>query len=227
MSPDVIDRYEIETKIGRSPISVVLRAYDPQLARHVAIKRLSFETLPDPASRAEYERKVLLISSVNHPAIVPVYQIFDQAGQLNIVMQHMPDGTLEDKLKNGPLSDQEATLILGRLAPALDAIHNAGCIHGDLKPSNVLFDENGEACLSDYCIPEIVKAFFPKREWMIFGPPGYLSPELLRRESSIHRSSDIYMLGVLFFEVLTGKLPYHANSILLWLFNITFFLYLI
>jgi len=193
-------------------MATVFHAYDPRFRRDVAIKVLPREFLHDPAFRARFEREAQTIASLEHPAIVPVYDFGEEDGQPFIVMRLMPNGSLNDRLKNGPLSLEEAARIFSRLAPALDEAHARGIIHRDLKPGNILFDQREEPYLSDFGIAKLTEASGTFTGSAIIGTPAYMSPEQAKGERSIDGRSDLYALGAILFETLTGKLPYEADT---------------
>ncbi|RMD52355.1 MAG: serine/threonine protein kinase, partial [Candidatus Thermofonsia bacterium] len=116
-------------------MSTVYLAHDPHFDRLVAIKLLPHELLHHPTFRRRFEREAKIVASLDHPAIVPVYDFGEEQGQPFLVMRHMTGGSLADKVKNGPIGVAEAARIFLRLAPALDEVHNRGVVHRDLKPS--------------------------------------------------------------------------------------------
>lgn len=209
-----LDRYEIREIIGRGGMATVYAAYDPHFEREVAIKVLPPEFLNDWQFRARFEREARTIAGLEHPAIVPVYDFGEFEGRLFLVMRLMSGGSLADKIKGGPLSLTEAVRIIGRLAPALDAAHAKGLIHRDLKPANILFDRWGEPYVSDFGIVKVVD----DQEMMltipggIVGTPAYMSPEQVEARQTLDGRSDIYALGCILFEMLTGQLPYKADT---------------
>lgn len=209
-----IDRYEIKQEIGRGGMAAVYRAYDPRFSRDVAIKVLPPEFFQDAQFRARFEREARVVASLEHPAIVPVYDYGEYDGRLFLVMRLMSGGSLAAKLKGGPLPLKEAVRILGRLAPALDAAHAQGLVHRDLKPANILFDRWGEPYISDFGIVKVVDDTETALTMAggIVGTPAYMSPEQVQSKAAIDGRSDIYALGCILFEMLTGRLPYQANT---------------
>jgi hypothetical protein len=204
-----IQGYEILREIGRGGMSRLLLAYDPARRRHVAIKLLPAEYLNDLGARARFEQEAQLIAALEHEAIVPVYEYGADQGQPYLVMAYMPNGSLADRLAHGPLPPDQAGEVLARLAGALHCAHQQGIIHRDLKPSNVLFDRDGNAFLADFGI-----ALQSGSTWqrdMASGTPAYMSPEQARREAAVEARSDVYSLGVIVFEMLTGSLPFEGE----------------
>lgn len=213
MSPDKIGRYEIKSELGQGGMATVFKAYDPSFERDVAIKVLPHAFLHDPQFRTRFEREAKMVAMLEHPAIVPVYDFGEQEGQPFIVMRYMSGGSLADCIKQGPLSVEDTHRLLARLAPALDAAHARGIIHRDLKPGNVLFDQYRNAFLSDFGIArQFQDGGMTLTGTAIVGTPAYMSPEQIQGEKDIDGRSDIYALGILAYQMLTGQTPYNADT---------------
>jgi serine/threonine-protein kinase len=212
MMPHQIGRYEIKSELGRGGMASVYLAYDPAFKREVAVKVLPREFLHDPAFRTRFEREAQIIGTLEHPAIVPVYDFGEDNGQPYIVMRYMAGGSLSDRIKRGPLSLSETARILRRIGPALDEAHRRGIIHRDLKPGNILFDQYDEAYLSDFGIAKLAESGSTLTGSGVIGTPAYMSPEQASGEPDIDARSDIYSLGAIVFEMLSGMLPYHADT---------------
>lgn len=212
MIPEQIGRYEVKSLIGQGGMATVFLAHDPRFRRDVAVKVLPEQLLANPIFRARFEREAQTIASLEHPAIVPVYDFGDEGGQPYLVMRYMPGGSLSDRLKDGPLSLSETVEILSRLAPALDAVHAHGIIHRDLKPANILFDQYGNSFLSDFGIARLTEATTNLTGEAIIGTPAYMSPEQVRGDEGLDGRSDIYALGAILFEMLTGQQPFQATT---------------
>ncbi len=214
MLPNNIDRYQIQEEIGRGGMATVLKAYDPRFQRDVAIKLLPREFLHDAQFRARFQREAQTIAALEHPAIVPVYDFGDADGQLFLVMRLMSGGSLADRLEKGPIPIAETARIFERLAPALDSAHSKGIIHRDLKPGNILFDEWSNPYLADFGIAKLIAGSSTALTATggLVGTPAYMSPEQVRGVDKLDGRSDIYAMGVILFQMLTGKLPYNANT---------------
>ena len=212
MAPTHIGRYEIRGELGRGGMATVYHGYDPRFKRDVAIKTLPREFLHDPGFRARFEREAQTIASLEHPAIVPVYDFGEENDQPFIVMRLMTGGSLVDRLRRGPLPLSEAARILSILAPALDEAHTHGVIHRDLKPGNILFDGRDQPYLSDFGIAKLTETSVAFTATGIIGTPAYMSPEQARGDRDIDGRSDLYALGAILFEALTGQMPYHADT---------------
>ncbi len=209
--PNKIGRYEVVAELGRGGMATVYHARDPRFQRDVAIKVLPREFLHDDTFRLRFEREAQAIAALDHPAIVSVFDFGEEGGQPYLVMRHMTGGSLSDHIRRGPLSVAEAGAILSRVASALDAAHRQGIIHRDIKPSNILFDRYGEVYLADFGIVKMTEATAQLTGSGIVGTPGYMAPELARA-GNVSPLIDVYALGVTLFQMLTGRLPFDADT---------------
>ncbi len=212
--PEAIGRYRIEKELGQGGMSVVYLARDPYMKRRVAIKILPRHYAAENGFLLRFQREAQVIASLEHPAIVPVHDFGEQDGQPYIVMRFMPGGSLADRLKRGPLGLAEAARILDRLAPALDEAHAQGIIHRDLKPGNILFDQCDRAYLCDFGLVKFseISATPLTSSGGVVGTPAYMSPEQARGVATLDGRTDVYSLGVIFYEMLAGALPYKAET---------------
>lgn len=207
-----IGRYEVVKEIGRGGMATVYEALDPAVSRRVAIKMLPAELLHDPAFRARFEREAKTIATLEHTAIVPVYDFGEHEGQPYFVMRLMSGNSLVNRLAQGPLSLPEVVHIVSRVASALDEAHRREIVHRDLKPGNILFDSHGEPFLADFGISKLSQSTATLTGNAIVGTPAYMSPEQGQGEQDIDRRSDIYSLGIIIFEMLTGRVPFEADT---------------
>jgi serine/threonine-protein kinase len=212
MAEKIIGRYEVRAEIGRGGMAVVYLGYDPTFRRQVAIKVLPHQWLENNLLRARFEREARAIAALEHPAIVPVHDFGEQDGQPFLVMRYMPGGSLSQRIQRGALPLGEASDIVRQLAPALDAVHARGIVHRDLKPANILFDAYGNPALSDFGIAQFSEATLDLTGDAVIGTPSYMSPEQVRSDASIDGRSDLYALGVILYEMLTGQQPYRAAT---------------
>ena len=193
-------------------MSTVYLARDPVFEREVALKLLPREFLHDPTFIARFSREAKAIANIEHSAIVPVYDFGEEQGQPFLVLRHMTGGSLSDRLKQGRLSIEEAEKIISRLARALNEAHQRGMIHRDIKPGNVLFDQYGDAFLTDFGIVKLTQETATYTGGAIVGTPAYMSPEQARGDRDIDARSDVYALGAMLFEMLTGRPPYESET---------------
>lgn len=213
MAPSTIDRYLVKSEVGRGGMATVFQAEDPRFGRDVAIKVLPREFLHDPTFRERFEREARTVALLEHPAIVPVYDYGEDDGQPFLVMRYMTGGTLSDRIKSdGAFTLLEVSRILNRVGAALDGAHLKGLVHRDLKPGNILFDQYDEPYLSDFGIVKLAESASSLTASGAIGTPAYMSPEQAYGERDIDGRSDIYSLGVIVFEMLTGRALYEADT---------------
>ena len=211
MDAGKFSRYELREELGRGGMATVYRAYDPLFEREVALKILKQELLENVHLRERFERETKIIAKLEHAAIVPVYDVGNDNNQLFFVMRYMAGGSLVERIQNRSLSLSEIAHIIQRVAAALDYAHNKGVIHRDLKPGNILFDEYNNAYISDFGIAKLAHASVKLTNSGIIGTPTHMSPEQAMGEE-VDGRSDIYSLGVILFEMLSGKTPYEATT---------------
>jgi serine/threonine-protein kinase len=213
MIPEKIGRYLIKAELGRGGMSTVYLAHDPLFDRDVAVKLLPLELSHQGTFRKRFEREAKVVAGLEHIAIVPVYDFGEENGQPFLVMRFMPGGSLAERLNQGALPPAQAAEILCRLAPALDEVNARGVVHRDLKPSNILFDQRGHAYISDFGTVKMMRGSTRlTNTGGAVGTPAYMSPEQIQGELALDGRSDIYTLGIILFEMLTGKHPYQTNT---------------
>jgi serine/threonine protein kinase len=212
MSLQQIGRYEIKSEIGRGGMATVYLAFDPRFKREVAVKVLPSEFLHNVQFRTRFEREAHAIASLEHPAIVPVYDYGEEQNQPFLVMRYMPGGSLAEKIEGGPIPLGEATRIIQVLAEGLDEAHANKIIHRDLKPANILFDKHRNPYLSDFGIAKLVEETGTLTGAALIGTPAYMSPEQAKGDQEIDHRSDIYSLGAILFQMLSGKQPFEAKT---------------
>ncbi|HUF39491.1 MAG TPA: serine/threonine-protein kinase [Anaerolineales bacterium] len=212
MEKTQIGRYVIKGEIGRGGMASVYHAHDPRFDRDVAVKILPIALTHDPQFRVRFEREAKTIGLLEHPAIVPVYDFGEDDGTPYIVMRMMTGGSLSERLEEGPLTAQEAESIISRIGQALDVAHSKGIIHRDLKPGNILFDQYGNAFLSDFGIARLSEGGSTLTGSQIIGTPAYMSPEQIQGDRQIDGRSDIYALGIILFHILTKDMPFKADT---------------
>lgn len=206
-----VGRYEIKAELGRGGMATVYRAYDPTFEREVALKILPRELMHDEQFTVRFAREAKIIARLEHAAIVPVYDVGEDEEQPYFVMRMMTGGSLSDRMKDGAFSVEETARVVLRVAAALDYAHSKGIIHRDLKPGNILFDEADDPYISDYGIAKLAQSQTNVTGSSIIGTPAYMSPEQGQGED-IDSRSDIYSLGVIIYEMLSGVVPYQANT---------------
>ncbi len=211
MTLENIGPYEIKAELGRGGMATVYRAYDPRVDREVAIKVLPREMLHDPQFHVRFEREIKMVAKLEHPAIVPIYDVGDIDGQPYYVMRLMSGGTLSDWIEKGGFSIEDTARIIERLASGLAYAHKKGVIHRDLKPGNILFDQNGDPYLSDFGVAKFMDVAQNLTGSAVIGTPAYMSPEQAQ-SGEVDARSDVYGLGAIIYEMLSGSQPYSAET---------------
>jgi serine/threonine protein kinase len=215
MAKVMINHYEVRGKLGRGGMANVVLAFDTHLEREVAIKLLDSYFARDESFAARFEREAKAITSLEHSHIVPVYDYGHYKGLPFLVMRYMKGGSLGKFLRDGPLSVGKASRVIERVASALDYAHAHGLVHRDLKPDNILFDHEGLAFLADFGIVKIAETSTTYTQTgNTLGTPAYMSPEQAKAVTEIDGRSDIYSLGVILYEMLTGDIPYKSDTTL-------------
>ena len=217
MTPDlpagstIAGRYAVGEVIGRGGMGEVRAGHDLRLDRDVAVKLLNPDVVALPKARERFEAEARAAARLTHPNIVVVYDSGEHEGVLFLVMERLPGRTLADELSRGSLSVERVRSVGADVLAALGAAHNAGVVHRDLKPGNVLLAADGTAKVADFGIAKAVGDVDLTTTGILLGTPAYLSPEQLDGEVATP-ASDIYSVGVLLYEALAGTKPFASGS---------------
>jgi serine/threonine-protein kinase len=205
------DELQLGALLGQGGFAAVFRAHDPFLERDVAIKVLDPALAVDAALEEQFLHEARTIAAAEHPHIVPLYSANATGGLLYLVMRLLPGRSLEDRIAEGKLPTAEAARIALECARALAAAHAVGVVHRDIKPANILLDANGNATVTDFGIALVTSR--PARELAgsTAGTPHYMSPEQSLGEQ-VDGRSDVYALGVVLYEMLTGTRPFTGRN---------------
>src|SRR5215204_384665 len=211
--PRIDDRYEPGDLLGGGGMAEVYLAHDQVLGRDVALKILRGQYANEEGFVERFRREAKNAAALNHPNVV---QVYDQGstgdGTYYIAMEYVPGVTLAERLKReGPLEPGEAAGVAARVAEALAVAHERGIIHRDIKPQNVLLTASGGAKVADFGIARAASAETVTETSLILGTASYMSPEQVRGER-VGPQSDLYSLGVVLYEMLTGRLPHEASD---------------
>ena len=206
--------YRIIEPVGRGGMASVFKAYEASLDRYIALKVLPPEFLHDPTFAERFRREAQTVARLEHPQIIPIfaYDIDTETGTPWMAMRLISGGSLSQRIKRGRLAPAESARILKEVADALDYAHSAGVIHRDVKPQNVLLDDAGRVYLADFGIAKMVESTAHMTQTgMITGTPQYMAPEQALGKS-IDKSIDIYALGIVAYELFTGRVPFSADT---------------
>jgi len=203
-------QYNLVKEIGLGGMGVVYEAVDRSLERRVAVKRMRDEIRMDPRDRQRFVNEARLVAQLHHPNIVDIYGIVEDGADVYLVFEFVAGRTLSDFLKDGPLEFSNARRVLREMAAAVEHAHGRGVIHRDLKPSNVMLTPEGRVKVMDFGIARQAKDAMTRRSAAstntIAGTPPYMAPE--QEQGTVRKESDVYALGVCFYEMLTGQLPF-------------------
>jgi serine/threonine protein kinase len=206
---ETLGQYRLTKELGKGGFATVYRALQPALNRHVAIKILHPEYVRDQRALRRFKREALAVARLNHPNIVTVFDYGEHEGRAYLVMEYIEGSTLKGRLGK-PVSYTQALELVTAVASALDYAHSKGLIHRDIKPANILFTHEGRIVLSDFGIVRLADDQSSLTRGVI-GTPYYMSPEqALGRE--VDGRTDLYSLGIVLFEMLTGRVPFKGES---------------
>jgi len=206
-----IGSYHVVAKIGRGGMATVYRAYHPGLDRYVAIKVLPDLLADDPASQQRFQQEARSVARLKHPNILEVFDFGYEDGLAYLVLELVEGGTLADRVGR-PMELREAVGLLEQLAGALDHAHARGILHRDLKPSNILLREDGTPVLADFGLARMLGSLHRMTQrGTVMGTPEYMSPEQASDEP-MGPASDIYSFAVVAYEMLTGRVPFQADT---------------
>lgn len=203
--------YRLLEESGRGAFSVVWRGHQPSVDREVAIKQIRAELASQPDFIRRFEAEARLVAGIEHPHIVPLIDFWRDPDSAYLVMRWMSGGTLERRLDDGWLSVDETLRLASQVGGALTVAHRQGVVHRDVKTANILFDDHGNAFLGDFGIAVREDGGGGAAAGLSLGTPAYAAPEQVRREP-LGPQADVFSLGVVLFECLTGELPYGGLS---------------
>jgi WD40 repeat protein len=207
-------KYLLRRALGAGGMGVIWEAEDPAVRRLVALKMIRGFAFATKADKLRFRTEVNAAAQLDHPHIVPVYEVSEAEGQPYFTMKLLEGGSLSERLKAGALDAREAAGLMEKLARAVQHAHERGVLHRDLKPGNVLFDKAGEPFLTDFGLAKLVDV-----EQVLtlshaqVGTPQYMSPEQARgRTRDVTTASDVWALGAMLYQMLTGRLPFPGQT---------------
>ena len=202
---------EIIELIGHGGMGVVFKARQPKLDRFVALKLLPQALAGDAAFAERFNREAKVLARLNHPEIVTVYDFGQSGGFYYLLMEFVDGVNLRQAMQAGHFSPQQALYLVPKICEALQFAHDEGILHRDIKPENILLDTRGRVKIADFGIAKLMgearESVSLTASGMVVGTPHYMAPEQLEHPQDVDQRADIYSLGVVFYEMLTGELP--------------------
>lgn len=207
----IAGRYEVGEVIGTGGMGQVRAGHDTKLDRPVAIKLLRRELVEQPDLKARFESEAKAAARITHPNVVGVFDTGEHEEVPYIVMELLSGRTLADEVGEGPLEVERVKRIGLEILSALEASHHQGILHRDLKPGNVLLAKDGSVKVADFGVAKIIEGMDITMAGTMIGTPSYLAPERVNGESAT-TSSDVYSVGVVLYELLSGQRPFEADT---------------
>ncbi len=210
MVGQTISHYKITAKLGEGGMGVVYKAQDTKLERTVALKFLAAHALEDPEYKARFVREAKAAARLDHQNVCPVYEIDEVDGETFIAMAFLEGQTLKNKIAERPLKLDEVFDVAVQTAQGLQVAHGKEIVHRDIKPANLMLTTEGQVKIMDFGLAQLAEQSRLTKTAMILGTPAYMSPEQARREPT-DRRTDIWSLGVVIYEMVTGRLPFEGE----------------
>lgn len=204
--------YELLAEIARGGMGVVFRARQVSLNRAVALKMILGGDLATAESVNRFRREAAAAAHLDHPNIVPVFEVGEHDGLHYFSMKLVRGGSLADRIHRGPMPQSEVATLMAKIARAIAFAHQRGVLHRDLKPGNILVDEDSEPHITDFGLAKLLSADGGNANTRVVGTPSYLAPEQLDGAVAFTPAADIYSLGVILYEMLSGRLPFQGST---------------
>jgi tRNA A-37 threonylcarbamoyl transferase component Bud32 len=202
---------EISARIGAGGMGAVYKARQPRIDRWVALKILSLDPADDPTFAERFRREAVVLARLDHPNVVKLYDFGERDGLFYLLLEFVDGPNLRTLMKQGLLEPKQALGVVPQMCEALQFAHDEGIVHRDIKPENVLLDAKGRVKIADFGLAKLVDADARDVSLtevdQIVGTPHYMAPEQIRGSREVDHRADIYSLGVVFYEMLTGELP--------------------
>lgn len=226
--PDTIAHYRLHEKLGEGGTGIVFRAWDQQLQRSVALKIILDRRLWNTTSADRFKSEAAMLAQIQHPQIVQIFEIGEEAGRPYLALEYLAGGDLASVLRNQPQHFEDSARLMMQLARAVHHAHQQGIIHRDLKPSNILMAQlpiknkpdqyrplqNLEIKIADFGLAKRMEVDGITETGVVLGTPGYMAPESLKQRPEQHAPTmDVYSLGAILYELLTGRPPFRGETI--------------
>ncbi len=208
-APTKIGRYEIVGELGRGAMGIVYKGFDPNIDRTVAIKTIQLNA-DNKETIERFRREARAAGGLSHPGIVTIYDAGEDQGVFYIAMEFVEGETLQSVIARGPLTVEEATAVMNEIGSALDLAHARQIVHRDIKPANIMI-AGGHAKVMDFGVAKMASST-ATATGMVIGTPSYMSPEGVKG-LPVDGRADIFSLGVVLYEMLTGRRPFQGDSI--------------
>jgi serine/threonine-protein kinase len=207
-----LGKYQLIAEIGRGSFGTVYRALDTTLDREVALKVLHAPLAADAHFIENFRREARIAASLDHANVALIHEVGEIEGRFYLSMRWYPGGSLADRLKQGPMPFEQALPVFRQICAGMEAVHAAGIVHRDLKPANILFDSQGNAVVSDFGLARASAASGSSSSLGSSGTPFYKAPEIWRGKPAASPAADVYSLGCLLYEMLTGKVLFAGDT---------------
>ena len=208
------DRYELVAEVARGAMGDVFEAFDRVDGSKAAVKVLRAEHLTDESMRRRFRREGAVLKALDHPAIVRLLELgLEDDGVVFLVTEYVQGETLAECLSKGPLDVGEVDALVDALCDGLGAAHHHGVLHGDLKPANVVLPEHGPPRLVDFGASKILGLDRLTATGEVSGTPAYMAPEVLTGKADVDQRIDVYGLGIVLYEALSARQPFHDRHI--------------
>ncbi|OVE79256.1 hypothetical protein BVY01_02995, partial [bacterium I07] len=210
MISKTISHYNILSKLGEGGMGEVYLAEDTKLKRKVALKFLPPHLTKDKEATERFKREAQAAAALNHPNIVTIHEIGEYEGQIYIAMEHVDGHSLREEIEKGPVEVEKVVNITKQICEGLDKAHKADIVHRDIKPENILIDNDGRVRILDFGLARMKGVSKLTKESSTLGTVNYMSPEQVRGKE-VDQRTDIWSLGVVLFEMLTGEVPFKGE----------------
>src|SRR5204862_2581002 len=213
-TPTEFGDYELLKEIGRGGQGVVYRAHQKSLNRTVALKLLGLGPWTTEAHLKRFRREAEAAASLQHPSIVPIYEVGEREGSCYFSMKFVEGGQLDEVVRREPMPIRQAAELIAKVARTVHYAHEHGILHRDIKPGNILLDKNGEPHLADFGLARLVEAESTVTGTLeVLGTPSYMAPEQAAGDTAkVSKATDVYGLGAVLYQLLTGHPPFAGGT---------------